>query len=149
MHIRDSNNQRFISEEEYNIIKAELEHGLSAEELKRNEEEDNIYHEYVMNHKTPEQIIRDKINSHSENLKVLFDGIALRALEPENETDEAKIFEQANNLTNIDFKHSYSVLDSNDNKFYIIEKLRAQPANIEAIALFIYNSIYKGQVKVT
>ena len=149
MHIRDSNNQRFISEEEYNSIKAELEHGLSSEELKRNEEEDNIYHDYIMNHKTPEQIIRDKINSHSENLKVLFDGIALRALEPENETDEAKIFEQAINLTNIDFKHSYSVLDSNDNKFYIIEKLRAQPANIEAIALFIYNSIYQEQVKVT
>lgn len=148
MHVKDSENKRFITEDEYKDIKLELSFGQTKDEIDNQEKEDNIYHNYILSHKTPEQIILYKTESHFEKLKAMFQGSEIQALEANETLSES----QFNNI----------VLELNDNsptKFYapyvlkdgtkiMVEHLRAQPANILSILKFFINDVQPIQTEV-
>ena len=148
MHIKDQENNRFISEEEYNSIISELEYGRSQEELNKQKEEDNIYHNYILNHKTPEQIIRNNLNSHNEKLKALFEGTAVQAYDTEDTLSEEKLYKMAESLNLQTPDRFYVPFNDDEGKLFMIESLRGQPADIRAIAIFLMKHLQDQHTEV-
>lgn len=148
MHIKDTNNNRYISEDEYKVIKSELSFGHTREELALQEEEDNIYHKYILNHKTPEQIIRNKLEDHNEKLESLFFGTEIQAYEADSDMSENKLVELCDDLNAQNYSNFYIPFMNEDKKYYVVEQLRAQPANISLIADFIIKHVQSIHIEV-
>ena len=148
MHIKDENNNRFITEEEYTEIKSEFEYGLSKDELNQQQEEENTYHNYILNHKTPEQIIRSKFESYNEKLKSLFIGTEVQVFEADSEFNETKLIALVDDLNSQSSDKFYTLFQNDEAKYFIIEHLRGQPANIHSISNLILSSIQSEQIDV-
>lgn len=148
MHIKAAHGSRYISEAEYEEIRRELNADRSREELEAEEAEDNVYHNYVLNTRTPEQIIKNKLQSRDEKLKAMFAGTESAAYEVDealNEDEVVQLCLQAN-LQNHD--KSYVPFVNEEGKNYVVEQLRAQPANAEALAAFVMQKCQAVQLEV-
>lgn len=148
MHVKSRDGKRFISEEEYNTIQLELSFGRTKEELDHEREQDNAYHNYILGHKTPEQIISNKLNSRTEKLNAMFSGTELQAYEPNEKMTEEALLKFVKELNAHASGAKYEPFLNTEGKMFILEKMVGQPANIQEISKFLLKHVQTVHIEV-
>lgn len=148
MHVKEQDGNIFINEDEFESLKKELSLGESEDKLQEKDELDNAYHNYILNTKTPEQIIKREWEGYEHKLKQLFGGTEVGAYHLPEGTSESQIESLLERLELSCSNRSYVPFIDKEGEQYLVEKITGIPINVYVLSLFYEKYIQKRVLKI-
>ena len=136
LHIKKNNGEPFITEEDIRQIQSEENLGKSDKTVAEENKLSNAYHTYILNTKTPEQILKRHWENREQRLKEMFEGTEVDSYKfPEGTLDET-VEKTIQQLEDTDCSRRFVPFTDKQGGQFLIEKRLAQPANLNRLVLF-------------